>query len=523
MVTGHRGVIWSWPIHPLLLAAYPILFLFAANIREQVTITALYAPAALAVAGAVSVLVVLAALLRNWQRAGLTTTVLVVAFFAYGHVRNAFGEGFTNEGLLLLAWATISLAGVAASLRVRRLSTVTGALNVVGAVLVAVNLAPIAQFAIATANTGRTTVDPQQSVAGGDAQGQRDIYYLIFDRYASGRTLSEIYGFDNSGFLDELSSRGFYVAEESQANYLKTAHSLASSLNMDYLSAAELRARATGDDDWKPTYEMLLGSYEVEERLRAVGYTYIHIGSIFSATATNADADRVLRFSEQSEFESVLVDTTLLGALNGLAPDEQARDRRLPYRLNTIYQLNRLDEMADVRGPKFVFAHLLLPHPPWIFDRDGGYVSPELAATRGSRENYLEQLQYANKRILRLLDRLLAGDDASDPIIVLQADEGPLPARYAHDEDHFDWTSATTEELREKMGILNTYHLPGRADAGLYQSITPVNSFRVVFNAYFDANLPLLPDKSYIFTDQLHLYDFRDVTDRLRASVSSTR
>jgi hypothetical protein len=72
------------------------------------------------------------------------------------------------------------------------------------------------------------------------------------------------------------------------------------------------------------------------------------------------------------------------------------------------------------------------------------------------------------------------------------------------------------------MGILNAYYLPGTGQAGLYPSITPVNSFRVVFNAYFGTDLPILPDRSYIFTNQLHLYDFRDITDLLRASTSNT-
>ena len=520
MASERRPFISALPIYPVFLAAYPVLFLFAANIHEQVTLTALYAPLALAVAGAAITWMLLTALLHNWARAALATTILVAAFFAYGHVRNAFGEGFTSELALMLPWAALTVIAFVVALRVGRLSTITGVLNAIGAVLVVVNLAPIVQFAAASASAPQN-VGPQRSLVDNEGPSERDIYYLIFDRYASGQTLSEIYGFDNSTFLDELTRRGFYVAADSQANYLKTASSLAASLSMDYLPVADLRARATSDDDWRPVYDMLLGGYAVEERLRAAGYTYVHIGSIFSPTATNSDADLVLRYSAKSEFESVLIDTTLLGGLGRLAPNEQAGDKRRPYRLNTIYQLNRLDEMADVPGPKFVFAHVLLPHPPWLFDQDGDYVSPEVAATRSSRENYLEQLQYANQRILRLLDRLLREDDASDPIILLQADEGPLPARYAHDEDHFDWTSATIEELREKMGILNAYYLPGKP-RGLYPSITPVNSFRVVFNAYFGADLAMLRDKSYIFTDQLHLYDFRDVTDLLRADPSNT-
>ena len=64
------------------------------------------------------------------------------------------------------------------------------------------------------------------------------------------------------------------------------------------------------------------------------------------------------------------------------------------------------------------------------------------------------------------------------------------------------------------MGILNTYRLPDvdPEEAGLYQSISPVNSFRVIFNAYFGTDLPLLDDEVYIFDRQANLYDLHAIS-----------
>jgi hypothetical protein len=70
--------------------------------------------------------------------------------------------------------------------------------------------------------------------------------------------------------------------------------------------------------------------------------------------------------------------------------------------------------------------------------------------------------------------------------------------------------------LDEKFRILNSYYLPGIDDHGLYQTISPANSFRLIFNKYFDAGLPMLPDRSYVFHNELKPYAFIDVTQRVR-------
>jgi hypothetical protein len=50
--------------------------------------------------------------------------------------------------------------------------------------------------------------------------------------------------------------------------------------------------------------------------------------------------------------------------------------------------------------------------------------------------------------------------------------------------------------IERRMKILNVYYLPG-VDEGLYATITPVNSFRVVFNHYFGQAYEMLDDISF--------------------------
>jgi hypothetical protein len=115
---------------------------------------------------------------------------------------------------------------------------------------------------------------------------------------------------------------------------------------------------------------------------------------------------------------------------------------------------------------------------------------------------------------MELIDGLLLSSEVP-PVIIIQADEGPYPGG----QDMWEpggriFEEATTVELRHKMGILNAYYLPNTDADVLYPSITPVNSFRLVFNLYFDADLELSPDYNYARQGNNH-DKFFDITDKL--------
>ena len=93
---------------------------------------------------------------------------------------------------------------------------------------------------------------------------------------------------------------------------------------------------------------------------------------------------------------------------------------------------------------------------------------------------------------------------------MLQSDEGPFPP--GTDYPWFAWEEATPEQLREKTRVLNAYCFPGVDTSVLYPSISPVNSFRVLFNLYFGADFEHLPDRNYGFCKG-RPYDFFEITD----------
>ena len=103
-----------------------------------------------------------------------------------------------------------------------------------------------------------------------------DVYYIILDTYARDDVLKQEYGFDNSTFLEALQQMGFYIGECSQSNYGQTTLSLASSLNMNYLT--ELGS-FTPDSTDRNTLINLIEYSAVRTNLEARGYKTVSLSA----------------------------------------------------------------------------------------------------------------------------------------------------------------------------------------------------------------------------------------------------
>jgi hypothetical protein len=224
------------------------------------------------------------------------------------------------------------------------------------------------------------------------------------------------------------------------------------------------------------------------------------------------DADISLRYQEASEFSSALRATTALMLLSPLGePDNDPETIEFAdlARDTTLFAFDRLEESVERPGPTFVFAHILVPHPPYVFNADGSMPTAEERRSRPETEEYVEQLLWTNARVLAAIDHLLDVPAGEEPIILLQADEGPWPVAFSRNQRNFQWLDAAPAQIQQKFGILNAFHLPGvdAAEAGVTDRTSPVNEFRIVFNSYFGSDLPLLPDVTYLSPDYARMYD----------------
>jgi hypothetical protein len=306
------------------------------------------------------------------------------------------------------------------------------------------------------------------------------------------------------------------VARDARANYGRTAHSLAATLNMTYLD--DLAARMGPDsNDAAPTNAMLQ-DHAVGRFLQGHGYRYVHIGSWFAPTKTNSIADENPVLSTQTDFGTLLDDTTLGPTVDELLGVKAPPTHHLLHRAAALFDWNELDRVAGEPGPKFLFGHVLLPHEPYVFKANGEYSELSEADSKFSAAGEAAQLAYTNEHIRELVGKLLAVPEAERPIIIVSADEGPYPDRYSRDQNGFDWSTATDEELATKYGVLLGMYLPGTApdDAPApYQDMSLINVFPIVLDRYFGEDLPLFEDRSYTSRSWSRPYDLADITQRL--------
>ena len=506
------------PLHPVLFAAYAVLLLYASNLGQVLPVDAA-APLARAIVGAVLATALIALLLRGARRGAIVASALVIVYFGYGHVSQALaGTGATDQTLLLAGGAFIVAALVYAARAKASLPSATAGLNVAAIALVLLVSVQILPYE--AARSGRGPISSAAGVAAARAIGpagvrltspnqparKPDIYFLIFDRYGSAEAIERRFGITDNPLYGWLADRGFQVPAYPHANYRATDFSLAATLNMRFLDNLTTEVGRTSRD--RTPAQSMIQDHAVGSFLEAEGYRYYQLGTWFGPTHSVRIADENLTLGVASEFETVLNDTTIVPAiqraLGVTSPELTFTDR---HREGTLFELRQLRRVATAGGPKFVFAHFLLPHDPYVFRADGTPISEaEAKATTDERELYAGQLAFANAQIQDIVGYLLSGPEASRPIVIIEGDEGPLMCRSV------DCVRTTPDYLRIRLGNLVAMYLPG-VDVRLPDSFTSVNTFRTVFREYFGADLPDLPNRSFTWPDNDHIYDFRDVTD----------
>lgn len=501
---GRFKVIWerpgkwfSVPWYPIALSTYPVLALLAENIGE-VKPEAGWRPLLVCIALAVILFVLLKSIFRDWNRAAFLTALWLVLFFSYGHIHILLTEKFSEidfTAWLLIAWFILAVLAV---LWAMRKSPSPAALNVIALGLVVTSLVQITSglgprggHYVAAKNA------PLQSLT--RPQNPPDVYYFILDMYTRADLLKSYFKYDNSDFISALESRGFYVAECSQSNYTRTEISLASSLNLAYLQDLDPKFNDPNSTARRHLWDSLKHSV-VRYQLENMGYKTVSFANGFPWSELD-DADMFLTpppFSSGiTEFETLFIQTTFARNLQDIGWLDLDQISGQNFRDRDLLVFNSIDDVARMQGPKFVHVHLILPHPPFVFGPDSEFTNPadfwnekKVYPANKFKIGYINQLQFVNTKMLEMIDTILA-ESKTPPIIILQGDHGP-------------WLQPDPQ----RFFILNAYYLPEHKTE-LYPTISPVNSFRLVFNDYFGGNYDMLKDRTY-FSPVPKLYNFSE-------------
>jgi hypothetical protein len=476
------------PFHPLFFAAYPVLALVGININE-VEPTVLWRPLLLLLLSTIVLLALLRLFSRDWHPAALLLSILIVLFFTYGHVY-AYLKKIEFAGVilgrhrqLLPLWAGMAaLATWWVMHRVRNARTLTPVLNAVSIFLLIYPSFQTISYVVQREQTEKAALEVAQAKGTTLPLGYSpDIYYIILDAYGRADVLQEMFGYDNTLFLKSLEARGFYVAECSQSNYAQTMLSLTSSLNFDYLDS--LTSSLTPDEDTRAPLRALGQQNNARRFLASQGYNIVSFATNFPVSEWK-DANYFLNPPPQgmNDFEIMLAQTTAWRAPMDMVDEPPERASAEWYRRRTLFALEQLETtVLEIASPKFVFAHLVIPHHPFVFGPNGEELNSIEAGVPDFDEykaKYPDQVTYINQRISAVVDLILRNSPKS-PIIVIQGDHGPAP---------FDVIERRTKNL-------NAYYFPDNFE-GLYPTITPVNTFRLIFNKYFGQKYPILEDRS---------------------------
>ncbi|MFC1737206.1 hypothetical protein ACFL1X_13915, partial [Candidatus Hydrogenedentota bacterium] len=395
----------------------------------------------------------------------------------------------------------------------RDLRPVTRFLNTVAACAFAMPAMSLSYRAVMTSSE-TISVANQQDAAGPSVQVRKkntdkpDIYFIVLDGCARADVFEEIYDGDNSEFYDFLEDNGFFVAENGRANYCQTYLSLASTMNMTHLTdlAKKMGAKSTNRS---PLKKMVHDS-KLVELLKQEGYEFVAFASGYAGTSIES-ADVYLEPDEStSEFQEILSRAV---PIPGISKPKGGYDR---HRVRVLYTLDKLKGIPESDKPQFVFAHILSPHPPFVFAADGKPIRPNWKyglfdgttyMRYGTHEKYLrqyrEQMLFITGKLRESLESIIA--HSPDAVIIIQGDHGPGA--------ELNWKSTAKTNVWERMSILNACRIPDGGNELLYPEITSANTFRVVLNHLFETKYELLEDRSY-FSVFAHPYMLKDVTNR---------
>lgn len=503
-------------LHPIFIATYPILFLLANNI-SQINPKQAIRPLSISVAMALFFTLILGAAAKDYQQGGLSASIILGLFFTYGHIHRVLG--LESHTILLLTWMLLFVAGIIGKYKIKNIGEVGKYLNIITFILLLQPMLTI-MFFIYQSGVHQEIKPPSPfeeiPIMPQEAAKLPDIYYIIPDAYGRSDVVQELYGFDNTEFIDFLKNRGFYIAEQSHSNYIQTSLSLSSSMNLNYLESLEETNIQSGDRD--PLGELIQHS-EIRRFLEEHGYQTVSFATGYSLTTFN-DADIFIPYHVNlvNDLESLILNTSATRALG-----DKMQNLFLPLLCETqrggiLNIFENLEKVSSMPGPKFVFVHIMAPHPPFVFDADGnpakygdcnGLDGTLFAGSRAEyKVGYAQQMAYINILLQETIDNILV-NSKTPPVIIVQGDHGPGML--------LDWESSEHTCLRERTSILNAYYIPDTEYDNFYETITPVNSFRVVLNEVFGLDLDYLEDKIF-FSSWERLYQVEDITARIEES-----
>ncbi len=468
------------PGYPFLFSLFPVLHLYMRNISEISPGQAIWAAAA--ALGIAFIFWPFTRLLtaRPEKRAALLFLFLLLFHFYglyYGQIAGLLPCGLSLPASHALAGLFPAAAwALLAFFLVRSRSSFLAAHRFLGIavwILLGWNIAGILFHAgISLANSPRRNRPerPQFRTTPGSAP---DIYCFILDEFAAPESAQRLFGLDAAPFSEALRRRNFAVAPNSRARFALTEPAIADILNLG--QSAENADAAS-----------VVRRSAVVGLLKRRGYRIIDFACLKHLFLDAADQRIYYDLSRAAIFFDDFYRTLFERSLLRVLPDAWRRRETdlVPfYRQRVLQVFEELPAIVEAQGLKFVFVHLFSPHEPFVFAADGNSAHPSLIWDHSDPRRYLGQYRYISRRILETVDMIME-KSRRPPVILLQSDHGYRGSR----------RRGNRIPRAEMVSVLNALYLPEAPPGTVDPSLSPRNNFRLVFNLYFGADYPLLPN-----------------------------
>ena len=528
--------------HPFLIAFFPIMAIYSVNIG-LIQLEQFIFPTILIVGSALLFFLCLKYILKNGKKAALIVTLAFIIFFSFGHIYNmlnqvSIGDTDLGSNRTLLPIFVISF-GIGSFLIIRTKRTLDNATSIVNTISIVFITVIVAMVGIETFGCDECLIQQtyslgifsnqimdsplyfeEHSFSVSESDSLPNVYYIILDGYPRNDVLKKHLGFDNNEFINFLKQREFYVAENSYSNYSLSSTSIPATMNMNYIN---FLADELGEDS--RSYDPLLGKdfglyadNQVIKNFKSMGYKVAKIGSVPMYLHEIPLADLSLCYKSIHLMDNRLFDTVARTSMIGYFIERWSEDLQRQIILCAFEELPKISSYYE--EPVFVWSHIISPHFPSIFGANGEPVTPGesllvmnnphvFEGTDSSwniKQQFLQQLQFANKKSMELVDKILENEKQS--IIIIQSDHGSAFDVNLHDP--------TDDDVHQRLSNINAIYFPDEKPREiLTNDQTNVNTFRIVFNSYFGSDYDILEDKIYWNLSYKKPFWFKDVTSVL--------
>lgn len=423
------------------------------------------------------------------QRAAVATFICLFPFYFLGEIKNSLSAAVPGSFITSYSFLLPAAVAVTAVLLFSTLKSKGGYQRFIAFVnLACLLLLAIDLVRLAIPKKERTDIAIEiKEFSACDTCAKPDVYYLVFDSYTSSNLLNREFNFDNQQIENYLTQSGFHIFSQSKSNYNITPFSIASTFHLNY----NINADTTLDyylynylPGVKKVYDSPLFALFEKQGYEIFNESIFHTRNHRSSVPT-FDEWKTRRIYQQYNILKKtendigwMYPAWLRWQLPPAEPDYiEERNRHDSI---TLIQLSNTIKKRSAK-PKFVYAHIFLPHSPYTFDSSGNRIphNPRLNFEE-DKQAYVQQLIYSNK-IMKGIVEEMRQSYGKLPVVIIQGDHG------------YRFFNKRFRQL--EFENFHAIHLP--AANALPDSFSNVNTFRLLFNELFGARYPMLPDQTF--------------------------